>query len=64
MESLVPPNYLPLFLCGISKKSSSLVMMHMSSLTCLRCGGGVTHVSKHIGLGATRLRGRSTTSEA
>jgi hypothetical protein len=64
MESLVPPNYLPLFLCGISEKSSSLVMMHMSSLTCLHCGGGITPVSKHIGLGAIHLGGRSTASEA
>jgi hypothetical protein len=64
MESLITPNCLPLFLCGVSKKSSSLLMMHMSSLACLRHGGGITPVSKHIGLGATRSRGKSTASEA
>jgi hypothetical protein len=53
-----------LFLCGINKKSSSLLMMHMSSLTCLRCGGGITPISKHSGLGATHLGGRFASSEA
>ncbi len=63
IESLVTPNYLPLFLCGVTEKSSSLLMMHMSPLACLRRGGGITLISKHIGLGATRLRGGSTASE-
>ncbi len=63
MGSLVTHDCLPLFLCGVSEKSSSLLMMHMSSLTCLRCGGGITLVSKHIGLGATCLGGRSTSFE-
>jgi hypothetical protein len=63
MESLITLNYLPLFLCEVNKKSSSLLMMHMSSLTCQRCRGGITHVSKHIGLGATCSRGRSTSFE-
>jgi hypothetical protein len=63
MESFITPNRLPLFLCGVSEKSSSLLMMHMYSLACLCHGGGITLVSKHIGLGATRLGGRSTSSE-
>ncbi len=33
-------------------------MMHMSFLTCLCCGGGITFISKHIELVATCLRGR------
>ncbi len=64
MESLVTLGCLPLFLCGVNNKSSSLLMMNVSSLTCLSCGGGITLVSKHIRLGAACLGGRSASSES
>jgi hypothetical protein len=54
---------LPLFLCGVSEKSSSLLMMHMPSLACLGHGGGINHVSKHLGLGATHLGGKFASSK-
>jgi hypothetical protein len=60
MESLVTLGCLPLFLCGVSKKSSSLLMIHVF-LICMGRGGGITCVSPHLGLGATRL-GRKSTS--
>jgi len=63
MESLMTPSCLPLFLCGVSEKSSSLLMMHMPFLACLAHGGDINHVSKHLGLGATHLGGRSTSSK-
>ncbi len=35
----------------------------MPSLTCLGHGGGINHVSKHLGLGATHLKGISASSK-
>ncbi len=62
MESLITTSHLPLFLYGVSEKSSS--MMHMSSLACLCRGCGITPISKHIKLGTTCLGGRYVSSRA
>ncbi len=35
----------------------------MFSLTCLRCGGGISPISKHSGSGASHLGGRFASSE-
>jgi hypothetical protein len=64
IENLTTPNCLLLFLCGESEKSSSLLMMHMSSLPSLSDGGGITHVSPNLGFGATHLGGRFASFEA
>jgi hypothetical protein len=48
---------LTFFLCGINENSSSLLIMHMSSLASLGHGGGITAISPNVEFGATHLRG-------